>query len=246
MDAAKDINSPYPMMLPSSPQFATYMIERGIRPDDVLVIYDSFETGLRLSPRVAWTCKYFGHKNVHVLDNFTRYVNEGFPVASGPIQMSVSSTTSVMNHTTNSYPNPNVDNVITFEHLRRMIKDPSLKEKFQIIDARPNDLFSGLGTASGATSSVRLGHMPSAINVPFGSDLGPDKTFLPPARLRDLFLKAGVREDVPAMLTCNTGVTAAVIDLALRVAGLKVKTRLYDGSWSEWADRVDEHGLIVI
>ncbi|KAI2831996.1 hypothetical protein CBS63078_2300 [Aspergillus niger] len=246
MDAVKDTNSPYPMMLPSSAQFATYMAERGIRRDDVLVIYDTFETGLRLSPRVAWTCQHFGHKNVHVLNNFANYVKEGFPVASGQMRTPVSSTTSEMDEATSIDPDPEADNVITFEHLRCMVKDPSQKGKFQIIDARPNDLFSGRAAANGASASVRLGHMPSAINVPFDSVLGLDKTFLPPAELRDQFVKWRVREDVPAVLTCNSGVTAAVVDLALRVAGLNVKTSLYDGSWSEWADRVDEDGLIVI
>lgn len=246
MDAARDANSPYPMMLPSSAQFATYMAERGIRPDDVLVIYDTFETGLRLSPRVAWACQHFGHKNVHVLNNFANYVKEGFPVASGQMRTPVSSTTSEMDEAPSIYPDPEADNVITFEHLRCMIKDPSQKGNFQIIDARPNDLFSGRAAANGASTSVRLGHMPSAINVPFDSVLGLDKTFLPPAELRDQFVKSGVREDVPAVLTCNSSVTAAVVDLALRVAGLNVKTSLYDGSWSEWADRVDEDGLIVI
>ncbi|CAK96542.1 uncharacterized protein An07g00940 [Aspergillus niger] len=230
MDAVKDTNSPYPMMLPSSAQFATYMAERGIRRDDVLVIYDTFETGLRLSPRVAWTCQHFGHKNVHVLNNFANYVKEGFPVASGQMRTPVSSTTSEMDEATSIDPDPEADN----------------KGKFQIIDARPNDLFSGRAAANGASASVRLGHMPSAINVPFDSVLGLDKTFLPPAELRDQFVKWRGREDVPAVLTCNSGVTAAVVDLALRVAGLNVKTSLYDGSWSEWADRVDEDGLIVI
>ncbi|RAL13163.1 sulfurtransferase [Aspergillus homomorphus CBS 101889] len=246
LDAVKDTTSHYPMMLPSATQFATYMTERGIRKDDILVIYDTFETGLRLSPRLAWTCRHFGHRDVHILDNFPRYVSEGFPVASGALATSAAGGSEVQ---AAGYPEPreiNAGNVVSFEELRQMIKaqrDGNGAQEFQILDARPKDLFTG-NTGAGADASVRLGHMPSAINVPFASVLGSDKTFLSAEELRDVFTRAGVREGVPAVLTCNTGVTATALDSALRVAGLRVDTKLYDGSWSEWADRAEEDMVV--
>lgn len=225
----RDASSEYPVMLPTSTQFAKYMTELGVRPDDVLVFYDAFEQGIYFSPRAAWTCRHFGHKAVHVLNNFPRYVEEGFPVSTGELSVASTSTSQP------GYPEQPAatSNVVSFEELRDMINAQDLRGRYQIIDARPSDRFSGTG------------HMPSAVNVPFSSILGPDKLFLPPAELKELLTKAGVKEHVPTVLSCNSGVTATALDFALRTSGLQVETRLYDGSWSEWAKRANEDGLIV-
>lgn len=223
-------------MLPPSTQFAKYMTELGVRPDDVLVFYDAVETGFYFSPRAAWTCRHFGHKAVHVLNNFPRYVQEGFPVSTG--ELSTSPSASQLD-----YPaQPSDSNVVSFEELSEMIN--TRQGEYQIIDARPSDRFSGADAGADA-SSLPSGHMPSAINVPLSSILSPDKLLLPPADLKGLFTKAGVKEHVPTVLSCNSGVTATALDFALHISGLQVETRLYDGSWSEWTRRADEDGMIV-
>ncbi|KAJ6023672.1 Rhodanese-like protein [Penicillium herquei] len=234
MDAIRDTQSRYPMMLPSEKQFTSYMTSSGIRSDDILVVYDAFETGLRLAPRVAWTCRYFGHSRVYVLNNFTRYAEDGFPVSKGALcPRVIPNAEAPIACLEDQFPTQ-ATNVIAFEELRQILRNyQGHKSGFspQIVDARPQNLYES-------------GHMPYAINIPFPSILAPDKTLLPPAVLKDLFLKAGVSEDVPIVLSCNSGVTAAGLDLALRQAGLRVTTRLYDGSWSEWADQAEE-GLVV-
>ncbi|KAI1832329.1 hypothetical protein CBS147337_7009 [Penicillium roqueforti] len=242
MDLVRDANSEYPMMLPTSTQFSTYMTELGLHPNDVLVIYDAFETGLHSSPRVAWICQYFGHRAVHVLNNFPRYVYEALPVCHGRLPS--------LALTPHSGPQPGypvqqplASKVISFEELRDMIVNPSSETRFQIIDARPSDRF--LGADGDAVASVLSGHMPSAINVPLSTILGPDKALLPPVDLKALFTKAGVMENIPTVLSCNSGVTAAALDLALRASGFQMETKLYDGSWSEWAKRAHKESLII-
>lgn len=239
MDLVRDTSSEYPMMLPTSTQFSRYMTELAIHPRDVLVIYDAFETGLHSSPRVAWMCQHFGHRAVHVLNNFSRYVQDGLPVSHGNF--------SLLSPIPNSLPQVDYpeqqsldSKVISFEELRDMIVDRNLRARFQIIDARPRDRFFGAGDV--ADGSLPSGHMPSAINIPLSSILGPDKTLLSPADLKALFTKAGVKENTPAVLSCNSGVTAAALDLALCASGLQMETRLYDGSWSEWVKRADKEG----
>ncbi|KAJ6095459.1 thiosulfate sulfurtransferase [Penicillium sp. IBT 16267x] len=235
----RDTTSQYPMMLPTSAQFAKYMTELEIRPEDSIVVYDTFETGLHSSPRVAWTCRHFGHKAVHVLNNFSRYVQEGLPVSVGKLSIPPSFAPRA------DYPEQQSlgSDVISFKEMRDMLNSHDLKGKYQIIDARPSDRFSGRN--DGASASLPSGHMPYAINVPFSSVLGLDKTLLPPADLQAVFTKAGVKENIPTILSCNSGVTAAALDLALRTSGLQMKTRLYDGSWSEWARRANGQGMIV-
>lgn len=239
MDIIRDTNSKYPMMLPTPSQFAKYMTELQIAPSDVLVIYDPMEPGFYSSPRVAWTCQYFGHKAVHVLNTFPCYAEEGFPVVSGKVTMPASATTE------ETYPEQAVSDskhVISFEELRDIIADPDQTD-VQIIDSRPSARFSGAPDTE--PSALPVGHIPSAINVPFASLLGSDKKVLPPAELAKLFGKAGVKQDVPTVLYCNTGVTASGLDLALSACGFDIKTRLYDGSWSEWIKRADKEGMMV-
>jgi len=87
--------------------------------------------------------------------------------------------------------------------------------------------------------------MPDAVSIPLASFLTEDKCLRQVEELRALFAKAGVDESIPAVLTCNSGVTASALGFALRVCGYKIEMMLYDGSWMEWADRVNEDGLIV-
>lgn len=245
MDVIRDTNSQYPMMLPTPTQFAKYMSDLHITPEDVLVTYDPMEPGFYSSPRVAWTCQHFGHKAVHVLNTFPRYVEEGFPVSTGKVE-SLPKPASTTTEATPTYPKEPVSsakNVISFEEMRDIIAQPRQQHNVQIIDTRPAARFSGPPDTEG--SALPVGHIPSAINVPFSFLSGADKKVLPPAELAELFNKAGVKGGVPAVLYCNTGVTAAGLDLALSASGFGISTRLYDGSWSEWIKRADKSMMIT-
>jgi 3-mercaptopyruvate sulfurtransferase SseA len=213
------------------------MQDLGVQPDDILVVYDLLEVGLYSSPRVAWAYHHFGHRDVHVLNNFPRYVSQGYPVESGP------------SHTLDTKPShypvkePDAREVISYEELRDSLISSPKHDEFQIIDARIAGRFSGKEPELNPT--LRSGHMPAALNVPLASILGAEKTILPADELRNVFQAAGVKDNVPAVLTCNSGVTAAALDLALQLSGYGMERRLYDGSWMEWTRRADDEGLIV-
>lgn len=240
MDMCRDVKSKYPMMLPTPKQFADYMNDLGVRPDDILVIYDAYEVGLHLSPRVAWTCQHFGHKGVHVLNNFVRYVLDDLPVSSGPLPGSLDHVGSATHP-----PGQPLDeeDVISFQKLFDIVKANRLEWKCQILDARSNDQFTGRNKSS--LDAMPSGHMPSAINVPFTSILGPEKTVLLLVDLKELFTKVEVRENIPTIVSCNSGVTAAALSWALDASGMQVETKLYDGSWSEWAGKVDGDMIVM-
>jgi thiosulfate/3-mercaptopyruvate sulfurtransferase len=76
--------------------------------------------------------------------------------------------------------------------------------------------------------------------VPITDLLDPnDKTLLPASELKKIFASKGVEPSVPIISSCGTGVTATVIDAALTEAGFSLENRrIYDGSWTEWAQRV--------
>jgi thiosulfate/3-mercaptopyruvate sulfurtransferase len=238
MDQVRDTTSKYPVMLPDPVHFATCMTDLGVRPDDILVFYDTLEVGFYSAPRVAWTCRYFGHADVHVLNNFSSYVAGGFDVSSGELPH-------LPNVQVDRYPirQPlSLGAVIDYKELRDLLLSKNTAEGFQVLDARPHDRFFGKNKSDPTT----LGHMPSAINIPLASILGPDRTLLKANELRQLFVGAGVHGTLPVILTCNSGVTAAALDLALDVSGYGMERRIYDGSWTEWTDRVTEQELIVL
>ncbi|GAQ12158.1 3-mercaptopyruvate sulfurtransferase [Aspergillus lentulus] len=235
MDLIRDTTSPYPQMLPTASHFAACVAALGIKKDDVLVIYDAVDVGIYSSPRVAWMFRFFGHEAVHVLNNFRVYVRLGYPVGTGEMRSLPS---------VSEYPVtlPASDRVISFEELRELVLNDS--KVVQIVDSRIAGRFSG--EEDEAVAGLSSGHMPRAVNVPLAAMLEEESsTFLSVEKLAEVFERAGVDGRVPLVLTCNSGVTAAALDLALGETGYKNPKRIYDGSWMEWARRVDQPELIV-
>ncbi|ORY02444.1 thiosulfate sulfurtransferas-like protein [Clohesyomyces aquaticus] len=239
LDAVKDPNSPYPHMLPSAADFAAAMGALGIRRDDSVVVYDSKELGIFSAPRVGWTLQVFGHPNVHVLNNFRLWCEQGLPTEEGepePVQA-----------VEYAVPELNASRVVAFEEVREIAKEQGKEgaEEVQILDARSGGRFRG--TEPEPRKGLSSGHIPHSINVPVSDVLdAKDKTFLPAAELQELFKSKGVDPSKPIISSCGTGVTAAVIDAALTEAGFGQQNRkLYDGSWTEWAQRVSKSDSLI-
>ena len=106
----------------------------------------------------------------------------------------------------------------------------------QVVDARGPGRFSG--TDPEPRPGVRPGHIPGAINLPYARLLNPDGTMLPVVDLRRVVEEAGIDMSKPVVNSCGSGVTAAIVFLALHRLGHKA-VALYDGSWAEWGGRND-------
>ncbi|KAI0975426.1 Rhodanese-like domain-containing protein [Xylaria arbuscula] len=241
LDKVKDKHSPYPHMLPTAKQFAQAMSALGIRKDDTVVVYDHHEVGIFSAPRVGWTLRVFGHPKVHILNNFKLWVEEGYPTESG----------NLYTVECNPYPIPQLDEtkVASYEDVREVALDYNKEgaEGVQILDARPNGRFTG--AAPEPREGLSSGHIPGSINIQFSDVLDPTtKTVLPKDQLRKLFEQKGVDPSKPIISSCGTGVTAAVIETALEEAGYgsPESRRVYDGSWTEWAQRVEPSDNLII
>ncbi|MCJ1463732.1 hypothetical protein MMC07_002341 [Pseudocyphellaria aurata] len=229
IDAIKDHDSPYPHMLPSPEVFAKSMQDLGIRTDDTLVVYDSQELGIFSAPRVGWTLKVFGHPEVHILNNFRLWVEQGYATESGDIATTAERRT--------DYPIPSINTkmVVHFAQMRDIAKDHGKEgaEGIQVLDARSRGRWAG--TEPEPRPGLSSGHIPGSINVPMSELLNPHTgALLSGDELKTIFEKKGIDPQKPIVSSCGTGVTAAVIDAALGEAGFgnPLDRRLYDGSWT--------------
>ncbi|CAM1509977.1 Fc.00g003120.m01.CDS01 [Cosmosporella sp. VM-42] len=241
LDKVIDKRSPYPHMLPDAKGFAAAMSELGIRKEDTVVVYDTKELGIFSAPRVGWTLKVFGHPKVHILNNFKLWVEQGLPTESGELY-SVECC---------PYPIPTVqhDRVATFEDVKGIAQDYNKEgsEGVQVIDARPEGRFTG--KAPEPREGLSSGHLPGSINIPFNAVLDPEsKAFLPADKLKKIFEDKKVDPSKPIISSCGTGVTACVLETALGESGIgsAESRRVYDGSWTEWAQRVHPKDNLIL
>lgn len=220
LEASSDLDSPLPHMLPSPGAFAARMGGLGIAADDAIVVYDT--VGIRSSARVWWMFRTMGARDVRVLDGgLPKWLAEGRPVETGLRSPPPPA---------DFRPSPRPDERAGLGAVR-----VALADREQVLDARAADRFEG--RAPEPRAGLRSGHMPGALNLPFPSVLNPDGTMKQGPELEAAFRDAAVDLDRPVVTTCGSGVTAAILSLALAVLGRS--SRLYDGSWAEWGARAD-------
>ncbi len=219
-DQVVDPASRLPHTLPSPELFATFAGSMGIAVDDTIIVYDG--PGLFSAPRAWWMFRVMGASKVYVLEGgIDGWKREGRFVTGKPTK------------TASSFFKAKLDKsrVASLADMRTIVDSGSR----QIADARPPGRFAG--TDPEPRAGVRGGHMPGARNVP-ASALGRDGKLLPPDELRKLISDAGIDLSQPVVTSCGSGVTAAVITLALETLGHK-DNKLYDGSWTEWGGTPD-------
>ena len=216
IDDISDHRSDLPHMVPPVEKFMSRLRAMGVGDGHQVVVYDG--AGLKSAARVWWLFRLMGQANVAVLDGgLPKWVAEGRETEDlPPVIRDRHMTVRVQNH------------------LVRDVTQVSSAAKLgdhEIIDARAAARFRG--DVPEPREGLRAGHIPGSKNTPFTDLLASDATMKAPEELRAVFTAAGVDLNKPAITTCGSGVTAAVLSLALERIG-KTDHALYDGSWSEW------------
>jgi thiosulfate/3-mercaptopyruvate sulfurtransferase len=217
IDAGADPTTTLPHMLPSPEKFAHDMKVLGVGDGKTVVVYDS--VGLFSAPRLWWMLQLFGHRDAKVLDGgLPKWEGEGRPVESGI------ATPAAERHFT---PRRNVTMVKSLADVRQALASGNA----QLADARSPQRFKGAEPEP--RPGVRAGHMPGARNVHYARLLAADGTLRPLTELQETFTTSGIDLQKPVITTCGSGVTAAILSLALAELGT-ANHALYDGSWAEW------------
>lgn len=217
IDEISESETDLPHMLPSTIKFASRMKKLGIGNGCRVVVYDTH--GIFSAPRVWWMLRVMGHKDVVVLngglpkwENEERRIEDGTPRLRTPLHFA-----------------PQFDNLLLadLDDIRANVKS----KKRQVVDARPAPRFRG--EAEEPRAGLRSGHIPGSRNVPFAEVLNANGTLKSPEAIRSVFDAAGVQPRSDVVTTCGSGVTAAILALAMARIGFPTAA-VYDGSWAEW------------
>lgn len=220
IDAVSDKTSPYPHMLPSPEDFSVAVGDLGIGTTDEIVVYDA--QGLFSAARVWWAFVTMGADRVRVLDGgLPKWKAEGFAIETGPAPAPAKAR---FHQRFDASHVANTQDVMS-----------ALDQGHAILDARGAPRFQG--KAAEPRAGVRSGHIPGAMNLPFGQLIEADGTLKRGEALEAAFVEAGFEPGAPVITSCGSGVTAAILTLGL--AELGHSARLYDGSWAEWGSRED-------
>lgn len=220
IDQVSDPASTLPHMLPDEAQFAEAAGALGISNTHHIVVYD--QTGLFSAPRVAWMFRIYGAAKVSLLEGgLPRWRAEDRPVMAGRAQRDPTRFAAKFDRSV----------VAALGDVQEAIASG----RRQVVDARPAARFRG--EAPEPRPGVRAGHIPGSLNLPFDRIIA-DGALKSKADIEAALADAGVDAARPIITSCGSGVSAAIIALALTKAGASVEA-IYDASWAEWGSRED-------
>ncbi|WP_086354487.1 3-mercaptopyruvate sulfurtransferase [Escherichia coli] len=220
IEALSDHTSPLPHMLPRPETFAVAMRELGVNQDKHLIVYD--EGNLFSAPRAWWMLRTFGVEKVSILGGgLAGWQRDDLLLEEGAVELPEGE----FNAAFNPEAVVKVTDVLLASH----------ENTAQIIDARPAARFNA--EVDEPRPGLRRGHIPGALNVPW-TELVREGELNTTDELDAIFFGRGVSYDKPIIVSCGSGVTAAVVLLALATLDVP-NVKLYDGAWSEWGARAD-------
>jgi thiosulfate/3-mercaptopyruvate sulfurtransferase len=222
IDEVADTDTDLPHMVPTPGRFAKLLGGMGVSNATRVVFYD--QKGLASAARGWWLMGLFGHDLAGVLDGgLPKWVREGRRTEDGA---------------------PALPKPVAFRPDYRASRLRGIGDVLSnvgtraelVLDARAVGRFTA--EVPEPRAAMRSGHIPGSANLPYTDLLNDDGTFHSPDAVRARLARAGVDGSRPVVTSCGSGVTACILTLGLRLAGLP-EGAVYDGSWTEWGGRPD-------
>ncbi len=216
IDDLSDARSEMPHMAPPPEKFISRMRAMGVGDGHQVVVYDG--AGMFSAARVWWMFRLMGKTDIAVLDGgFGKWQSEGRETEDmPPLMRDRHITVSLQNH--------------LVKDVTQVAQASKLGDR-EIVDARSPGRFKG--EEAEPRAGLRSGHIPGSKNVHYRALLNADGTMKDTGALKAVFEEAGVDLSKSVITSCGSGVTAAILSLALERIGHRDHA-LYDGSWSEW------------
>ena len=213
-----DTSSPFPNTMPSEEQFEQESKKLGINQDSILIIFDN--KGIYSSPRVWWMFKVMGHEKVSVLDGgLPEWISKGFDTYQR--EMKIYEIGNFKAHFHKRF----------VKHYQDILNN-IISNKFTVVDARSEGRFNG--TEREPRASLKSGSIPNSVNIPF-NEVPENGKFKSEPELKNIFNeKCSDSKDL--IFSCGSGLTACIVLLASELAYKKSRF-VYDGSWTEWAEK---------
>ncbi|NLO80665.1 MAG: sulfurtransferase [Xanthomonadaceae bacterium] len=210
----------------SKDQFQTLLRNAGVSKDSTVILYG--DTNNWFAAWGAWVFDIYGVPNVKLLDGGrAKWEAEGRPL-------------SVLAQTP---PPGDIEITTVNKHLRAFLPDVVAaaegKSDVALVDIRSPDEYQGKIFAPPGVQelAVRAGHVPGAVNVPWGEAVAADGTFKPVEELRRIYAAKGIDGSKPIITYCRIGERSSHTWFALsKLLGYQVAN--YDGSWTEYGNAV--------
>ena len=213
-----DPKNPLPHMIPSKDLFSDMMQNLGLNNEDEIIIYDN--SPLLSSARAWFLFRYFGHKNILILNGgLKNWKKSG---GETTVKKTMISKGNFVSKTEKK------DLVVNLEEMISISKNNSKV----ILDARSYKRF--IGEAKEPRPGLQSGHIPNSKSLPSSELLTNDGFLKSIEELDKLFSNNDIDTSQDIIATCGSGVSACVISVALYCLG-KEHIPIYDGSWTEWA-----------
>jgi thiosulfate/3-mercaptopyruvate sulfurtransferase len=218
IDHICDKTNSLPHMLPSAADFALRVGLLGVGDGDRVILYDR-HCGGSAAARAWWIFRSFGFDNVAILDGgYGKWIKEKLPSEMSAVRPEPATVTANFNPA-------------LLRTLAQMEANLATGAE-QVVDARGPALFDG--TKEDVYPTKKLGHIPGAVNIPWGDLIKPDSgEFIDADALAARFAAAGIDLAKPIVATCGSGIVSPVLALGLYLLGHK-NVAVYDGSWAEW------------
>jgi thiosulfate/3-mercaptopyruvate sulfurtransferase len=221
-----DLVDPVKRDITSKENFEKLLRQAGVNNDSTIVIYG--DSNNWFAAWGAWVFDVYGVKNVKLLDGGRKkWEAEKRPLT--PLATQVSSGNIKVSDANNALRARLID----------VVAIANKKSDTALVDIRSPDEFTGkiFAPAGVQETAIRAGHIPGAVNVPWGQAVAEDGTFKSPEELRKVYAAVGIDGKKPIITYCRIGERSSHTWFALsKILGYNVRN--YDGSWTEYGNSV--------
>ena len=211
----------------AAPRFQKLARAAGINKDSTVVLYGDKNNWF--AAWGAWIFNTYGIQDVRLLDGGrVKWEKDGRGF-----------TTIVPSPTAGNFSATKADRSIRASLNRDVIPAVRKKGSVDMVDIRSADEYSGkiFAPAGFQELAVRAGHIPGAVNVPWGLNVNADGTFKTVAELKKLYADKGIDGKKTIITYCRIGERSSLTWFVLsEILGYEVKN--YDGSWTEYGNSV--------